>query len=78
MTIEYEMGIHEFARTGPRPPGIQRGVSVAIGWGERECSVSEIDFMVKLLRACVGMPRRRKAKKDVVSCEKPRGDAHSP
>ena len=53
------------------------GVSVAIGWGERECSVSEIDFMVKLLRACVGMPRRRKAKKDVVSCEKPRGDAHS-
>ena len=40
-------------------------------------SVFEINFMVKLLRACVGMPRRRKAKKDVVSCEKPRGDAHS-
>ena len=50
---------------------------MAIGWGERECSVSEIDFMVKLLRACVGMPRRKKAKKDVVSCEKLRGDAHS-
>ena len=77
MTTEYEMGIHKFAHTGPRPPGIQRGAGVAIGWGERECSVSEIDFMVKLLRACVGMPRRRKAKKDVVSCEKPRGDAHS-
>ena len=37
----------------------------------------EIDFMVKLLRACVGMPRRKKAMKDVVSCEKLRGDAHS-
>ena len=40
-------------------------------------SVFEINFMVKLLRACVGMPRRKKAMKDVASCEKPRGDAHS-
>ncbi len=39
--------------------------------------VFEIDFMVKLLRACVGMPRRKKAMKDVASCEKLRGDAHS-
>ena len=31
-----------------------------------------IDFMVKLLRACVWMPWREQAKKDVVSCEKPR------
>jgi hypothetical protein len=31
--------------------------------------------MVKLLRACVWMPWRKKAKKDVASCEKPRGDA---
>ena len=38
-------------------------------------SVSGVDFMVKLLRACVWMPRRGKAKKDVASCEKPRGDA---
>ena len=37
----------------------------------------KIDFMVKLLRACVGMPRRKKAMKDVVSCEKLRGGAHS-
>ena len=29
-----------------------------------------VDFMVKLLRACVWMPRRKEAKKDVVSCEK--------
>ena len=70
------MGIHEFAQTGLRPLRPE-GVSAARVWGERECNVSEIDFMVKLLRACVGMPRRRKAKKDVVSCEKPRGDAHS-
>jgi hypothetical protein len=34
-----------------------------------------VDFMVKLLRACVWMPWRKKAKKDVASCEKPRGDA---
>ena len=37
--------------------------------------VCRVDFMVKLLRACVWMPRRKKAKKDVASCEKPRGDA---
>jgi hypothetical protein len=40
-------------------------------------TVFEISFMVKLLRACVGMPRRKQAKKDVVSCDKLRGDAHS-
>ena len=31
--------------------------------------------MVKLLRARVWMPRRKKAMKDVTSCDKPRGDA---
>jgi hypothetical protein len=36
---------------------------------------SRVNFMVKLLRACVWMPWRKKAKKDVASCEKPRGDA---
>ena len=36
----------------------------------------EVDFMVKLLRACVSMPRRKKAKKDVVSCDKLRGAAN--
>ena len=35
-------------------------------------TVRRVDFMVKLLRACVWMPRRKKAKKDVVSCDKPR------
>ena len=51
------MGIHKFDLTGPQPAN--RAVGVEIGRYERECSVSEIDFMVKLLRACVGMPRRR-------------------
>ncbi len=45
--------------------------------GVSHWSVFEINFMVKLLRACVGMPRRKKAMKDVASCEKLRGDAHS-
>ena len=39
--------------------------------------VFEIDFMVKLLRACVWMPWRKQAMKDVVSCDKPREDANS-
>ena len=46
----------------------------------KECSfklcVCEVDFMVKLLRACVWMPRRKKAKKDAISCEKLRGAAN--
>ena len=45
----------------------------------KECSVLsvyEVDVMVKLLRACVWMPRRKKAKKDVVSCDKPREAAN--
>ena len=36
----------------------------------------EVDFMVKLLRACVWMPWRKQAMKDVVSCEKLRGAAN--
>ena len=36
----------------------------------------EVDFMVKLLRACVWMPRRKEAKKDVVSYEKLREAAN--
>jgi hypothetical protein len=32
--------------------------------------------MVKLLRAYVGMPRHKQAMKDVVSCDKPRGEAN--
>ena len=45
----------------------------------KECSVLsvyEVDVMVKLLRACVWMPRRKKAKKDAVSCDKPREAAN--
>ena len=38
--------------------------------------VYEVDVMVKLLRACVWMPRRKKAKKDAVSCDKPREAAN--
>ena len=38
--------------------------------------VYEVDVMVKLLRACVWMPRRKKAKKDVVSCDKLREAAN--
>ncbi len=39
-------------------------------------SVSEVNFMVKLLRACVWMPWRKQAMKDVASCDKPRVAAH--
>ena len=39
--------------------------------------VFELDFMVKLLRACVWMPWRKQAMKDVVSCDKLRGGANS-
>ncbi len=39
--------------------------------------VFEVDFMVKLLRACVWMPWRKEAMKDVVSCDKLREDANS-
>ena len=35
-----------------------------------------VDFMVKLLRACVWMPWLKKAMKDVVSCDKLRGAAN--
>ena len=42
-----------------------------------EYFVFEIDFMVKLLRACVWMPWRKEAMKDVDSCDKPREDANS-
>ena len=38
--------------------------------------VFRVDFMVKLLRACVWMPRRQKAKKDVASYDKLREAAH--
>jgi hypothetical protein len=39
-------------------------------------SVEGVNFMVKLLRACVWMPRRHQAMKDVTSCDKPRGGAN--
>ena len=42
-----------------------------------EYFVFEIVFMVKLLRACVWMPWRKEAMKDVDSCDKPREDAIS-
>ena len=38
-------------------------------------TVSKINFMVKLLRACVWMPWRKQAMKDVASYDKPRGVA---
>ena len=38
-------------------------------------SVFRVNFMVKLLRACVWMPWHKKAIKDVASCDKLRGDA---
>ena len=37
-----------------------------------------VSFMVKLLRACVWMPWRELAKKDVASYDKPRGVASTP
>ena len=38
-------------------------------------SVFGVNFMVKLLRACVWMPWRDQAMKDVASDDMPRGDA---
>ena len=35
-----------------------------------------VDFMVKLLRACVWMPWLKKAMKDVISCDKLREAAN--
>ena len=43
-----------------------------------EHSVFEVNFMVKLLRACVWMPWRKRAMKDVASYDKPRGVASTP
>ena len=40
-----------------------------------EHSVFKVNFMVKLLRACVWMPWRKQARKDVASYDKPRGVA---
>jgi len=40
--------------------------------------VFEVNFMVKLLRACVWMPWRKQAMKDVASYDKPRGVASTP
>jgi hypothetical protein len=48
------------------------------GWLGLKCSVSGVNFMVKLLRACVWMPWRLEAMKDVASYEKLREDASSP
>ena len=42
-----------------------------------EYFVFEIDFMVKLLRACVWMPWHKQAMKDVVSRDKLREGANS-
>ena len=42
----------------------------------RRAVVCRVNFMVKLLRACVWMPWRKQAKKDVASCDKPRGAAN--
>ncbi len=55
-------------------------MSTQVSAKEYFCSedVCEVDFMVKLLRACVWMPRRKKARKDAISCEKLRGAANRP
>jgi hypothetical protein len=44
-------------------------------WPSLDYSVSRVNFMVKLLRACVWMPWRKKAMKDVASCDKLREGA---
>lgn len=60
--------------------GREREKRVAETWGRGREAVAAPqgagatgNFMVKLLRACVRMPRHRKAKKDVANCEKLRG-----
>ena len=61
----------EVASTGVRQAG-----SPGCGMDRAGRVAGEVDFMVKLLRACVWMPRRKKAKKDAVSCDKPREAAN--
>ncbi len=78
MKIEYLTG-NTYYKYLQLPEG---SVSAAGGEAARkkndiEYFVFEIDFMVKLLRACVWMPWRKEAMKDVVSCDKPREDANS-
>ena len=58
---------HKFVPAGAVPAGMK----VA----RLEHSVFEVNLMVKLLRACVWMPWRKQAKKDVASYDKPRGVA---
>ena len=41
---------------------------------ERRKAVFDVNFMVKLLRACVWMPWLKQAMKDVANCDKPRGE----
>ena len=55
----------------------EKGLSGSERKNDIEHFVFEIDFMVKLLRACVWMPWHKQAMKDVVSCDKLRGDANS-
>jgi hypothetical protein len=79
LTIEYLTGntYYKYLQASQRlvfvcrPEGKQRKKN------DIEYFVFEIDFMVKLLRACVWMPWRKEAMKDVVSCDKPREDANS-
>ena len=64
------------------PQGRREQISLLVGSelaeaevARLEHSVFKVNFMVKLLRACVWMPWRKQAKKDVASYDKPRGVA---
>ena len=55
--------------------GIPRSDAVwLVDWNDDLAAVFDVNFMVKLLRACVWMPWLKQAMKDVANCDKPRGE----
>ena len=79
MTIEYLTGntYYKYLQASQRLAFVCRPEGKQRKKNDIEYFVFEIDFMVKLLRACVWMPWRKEAMKDVDSCDKPREDAIS-
>ena len=71
MQLAEAQAIHQLYRCGAKRDAGKRKKNI------KKYFVFEIDFMVKLLRACVWMPWHKQAMKDVVSCDKLRGDANS-
>ena len=76
LTIEYLTGITNTSMQAPKKVVLQSRKTSDAQVRTFEHFVCEVDFMVKLLRACVWMPWRKQAMKDVISCDKPREAAN--